>query len=618
MPVKVRCPTCQKVLNAPDKARGKSLKCPSCEGRIRVPGGTSSSSGPARKPAPAGKKRRRRPAGDDDFLGGVDLNRLEDRSADVCPKCGATVYESDELCSACGIDLETGKVRAKRRGPDPSLYYGEAWSNSWAFLMANKKLAFFTGAVWTLFVLLYIGGVVGIQACHRWEMGRVVADHKEEQDRQRKLKPEAGQERDELLDLTPAQVTAQAALRPPVVVLSFLTVLMAMGAPGWYWNVSAKVIEQTMRKKKLLEMKKVQFDFFETIIIGFKAYFWPYVLLLPVLFLLSFAIVPMLIASALALGQFGPFVVTLVSLGVYLTPIFAFPVAQVHMTMPYTYPAFLPWEMLKTFFRNIGPALYWLMMLILVTLPIMATVGILWYYFADDILVGITEAVRHSANWLLSLAGEKRSEESVGFLQWLFDTFCWALAALIVVAPFTMTFAPIGIFMMRANGLLGYYNRRTMDLVTRTKPDVPCGFWVRYLAALIDGLLMLIAMVLLNIAFDLATAGLNMIGYDFTLKARVYAFLGIFVFMPAYYYAKSEAGIFQGTLGKRSLGIKVTALDGKPLTMQQALGRYFGKFISTIILGGGFIMAGLTEQKQALHDTMAKALVVWEGSDDRS
>src|SRR5690348_3791792 len=37
MPVKVRCSGCQKVLNAPERARGKAIKCPDCATVIKVP-----------------------------------------------------------------------------------------------------------------------------------------------------------------------------------------------------------------------------------------------------------------------------------------------------------------------------------------------------------------------------------------------------------------------------------------------------------------------------------------------------------------------------------------------------------------------------------------------------
>jgi uncharacterized RDD family membrane protein YckC len=42
----------------------------------------------------------------------------------------------------------------------------------------------------------------------------------------------------------------------------------------------------------------------------------------------------------------------------------------------------------------------------------------------------------------------------------------------------------------------------------------------------------------------------------------------------------------------------------------RALGRYFAKIPSALILGIGFIMVAFTERKQGLHDMMAGTLVV--------
>jgi len=66
----------------------------------------------------------------------------------------------------------------------------------------------------------------------------------------------------------------------------------------------------------------------------------------------------------------------------------------------------------------------------------------------------------------------------------------------------------------------------------------------------------------------------------------------------------------QGTLGKMALGLKVPDLEGEPISFARATGRYFGKIISGLILYIGYILAGLTEKKQALHDIMASCLVV--------
>lgn len=76
------------------------------------------------------------------------------------------------------------------------------------------------------------------------------------------------------------------------------------------------------------------------------------------------------------------------------------------------------------------------------------------------------------------------------------------------------------------------------------------------------------------------------------------------------YYALLESSPAQATIGKMALGLRVTNLQGERISFLNATGRYFAKFISTIILLIGWLMAGFTEKKQALHDIIAGTLVL--------
>jgi uncharacterized RDD family membrane protein YckC len=51
-------------------------------------------------------------------------------------------------------------------------------------------------------------------------------------------------------------------------------------------------------------------------------------------------------------------------------------------------------------------------------------------------------------------------------------------------------------------------------------------------------------------------------------------------------------------------------MDGNQVSFGRATGRYFGKIISGMIFMIGYILAGLTEKKQALHDIIANCLVI--------
>lgn len=76
------------------------------------------------------------------------------------------------------------------------------------------------------------------------------------------------------------------------------------------------------------------------------------------------------------------------------------------------------------------------------------------------------------------------------------------------------------------------------------------------------------------------------------------------------YFALLESGERQATFGKRLLGIKVIGKEGNRISFALATGRFFAKAISYATLYIGFIMAGLTNRKRALHDYIVQTYVV--------
>lgn len=79
------------------------------------------------------------------------------------------------------------------------------------------------------------------------------------------------------------------------------------------------------------------------------------------------------------------------------------------------------------------------------------------------------------------------------------------------------------------------------------------------------------------------------------------------------YFSLMESSVRQATLGKLAMGIKVTDGTGRRIGFGRATGRFFGKILSGLILSIGFMLAGWTARKQALHDMMASTLVVFRG-----
>jgi uncharacterized RDD family membrane protein YckC len=128
------------------------------------------------------------------------------------------------------------------------------------------------------------------------------------------------------------------------------------------------------------------------------------------------------------------------------------------------------------------------------------------------------------------------------------------------------------------------------------------GFWRRVAAVILDGIVLGIVTVPLNLAFGDGTGSDSM----------TYSPAGqsISTALGWLYYALMESSAKQATLGKMALGIMVTDLEGRRIGFGKATGRYFAKILSALILLIGFIMVAFTARKQGLHDILAGTLVV--------
>jgi uncharacterized RDD family membrane protein YckC len=139
------------------------------------------------------------------------------------------------------------------------------------------------------------------------------------------------------------------------------------------------------------------------------------------------------------------------------------------------------------------------------------------------------------------------------------------------------------------------------------------GFWIRFVAAIIDGILVQVVVVpvgaLLGGMIGVAGVAARMPGEGTRLVAVIVgAALGLLA--SWIYEAAMESSSLQSTLGKMIFGMKVTDLNRNRISFARATGRHFAKYLSSMILFIGYIMAGFTERKQALHDIIASTVVV--------
>src|SRR6185436_13299448 len=131
------------------------------------------------------------------------------------------------------------------------------------------------------------------------------------------------------------------------------------------------------------------------------------------------------------------------------------------------------------------------------------------------------------------------------------------------------------------------------------------GFWVRLAAHVVDGFIISIGVFVIAFVLGLAAAMLGGGGGDAASIGITVAMVLLGQFYHAYFVSSEK----MATPGKRLCGLYVTDLEGHRLGFGHALGRNLAALASYLTLYIGFIMAGFTERKQALHDKIAGTLV---------
>lgn len=146
------------------------------------------------------------------------------------------------------------------------------------------------------------------------------------------------------------------------------------------------------------------------------------------------------------------------------------------------------------------------------------------------------------------------------------------------------------------------------------------GFWIRFIASVIDTILVSILIApLIRFFFShnasVSTSVFNSNGfssYNFEslsavspLGNLIYTLVVLIVVVSFWLYRSA-------TPGKMLLNLKIVdAKTGAGLTPGQSIIRYLGYFVSTLFFCMGFIWAGFDPRKQAWHDKMAGTYVVY-------
>lgn len=116
------------------------------------------------------------------------------------------------------------------------------------------------------------------------------------------------------------------------------------------------------------------------------------------------------------------------------------------------------------------------------------------------------------------------------------------------------------------------------------------GFWKRFLASFIDGVILVIP----NLAFNYAVP---------------YAGAFLFGFL---YYPLFNSSPLQATPGKAIMGIAVVDESGNTLTLKAAIIRHACTFLSAVFLCAGYFMSLFTAKRQTFHDMVAQSVVIFK------
>ncbi len=135
----------------------------------------------------------------------------------------------------------------------------------------------------------------------------------------------------------------------------------------------------------------------------------------------------------------------------------------------------------------------------------------------------------------------------------------------------------------------------------------PAGFWVRVVAAILDSILCNIVVFAMGFAVGVALGFTNN-SVDPAMEMGM-SLLGVVVSLFYYVFFTGYCG---QTPGKMALRLKVVHNDGDgDIGYGTAfLREVFGKFLSGIILGIGYLMVAFRSDKRGLHDLIAGTRVI--------
>jgi uncharacterized RDD family membrane protein YckC len=156
--------------------------------------------------------------------------------------------------------------------------------------------------------------------------------------------------------------------------------------------------------------------------------------------------------------------------------------------------------------------------------------------------------------------------------------------------------------------------------VAYAPPSIYGGFWIRFLAHLIDHIILgaVAAPLFFIMVLPSIIRIVNQADRDqepspemiITIVSSVFVYILLAFVGQWLYEALLTSSAWQGTIGKKILRLKVVDEAGNRIGFGRATGRFFAKILSSMFMCIGFIMIAFTERKTGLHDMLAGTKVL--------
>ncbi len=580
MAIKFRCSECRHGIKAPDKAAGKGIKCPQCGTRVRVPSGSS-----PKKRAP--KKRRAADEDSSEFLANLDMDRIVDADVQLCQKCAAEIPEGETACPDCGFDpaeLTTAGRRRKKmaaKGIDPSTFYERVWKEPFSYAFAHIGIIFKTGFILSFFFLM--AALCGYFLI--W-----------------------------------------VATTPPTAFWILVTTVSLMIPFGWLLTLHREVIQLTLERKD--KIKKIRFDFALCGMNGIKFFAWVIVFGLPfwIVFgglgvLLDFSGIPMGLPIGAGVALLAILILT--------------PQAMSHLAMPVEQSGWFVHKIFPSLRISFMPGVMWALLFIVVNIPVMGAAATVYFVggqkFETFVAARKEEGKIHTAKVMLKVAEGSASETTK---EELIEKYTDDAAleppekdwnsiilplSLGVVSCFLLGFSSLVV--ARANGLFTFHLKKALDLVGSVKEKkyvrqekeekirtrrttLPASSYKRFMALVTDSF---IINIITSPIIGITLYVMYSLDVDFESETvRMWSQIGftvLQVIVSGIYFATSESGMDQATIGKKSMGLYVCDDEYRPISTLQGWGRFLAfNLLAVLTFYISVLMALFREDGKTLHD----------------